>query len=260
MSVRSLSVASPVIAPSMLKCDFADLVGEVRQLEAAGAQVLHWDVMDGHFVPNLSYGAMLIESVRSRTELFFDAHLMIAEPERYLDDYLKAGCDAITVHIEAVPEPVSLLRRIRSAGVKAGLALNPGTSVEQVQPFLAECDLVLVMSVQPGFGGQAFIADVLPKAARLRDLVAPETWISIDGGIGLETIGDAAAAGVQLFVAGSSVFDQPDYATAIWSLESRAAARWRTAAGSASSATGSVSGAVNQMKSDSTSHPTRERS
>lgn len=226
MTSRSLSVATPVIAPSMLKCDYGDLLGDIRRLEAAQSRLLHWDVMDANFVPNLSYGAMVIHSVRSRTDLFFDAHLMIADPAKYLDDYIKAGCDAITFHIEAVPEPTDLLRRIRQAGRKAGLALNPKTSVERVAPFVQECDLLLVMSVEPGFGGQSFMPEVLPKVTQLRGIARPETWLSIDGGIGPATITDAAAAGTQLFVAGSSIFDQPDYAAAMRDMESRAAAGW----------------------------------
>lgn len=225
MPTRTLDVTRPVMAPSMLKCDFANLMAEVRALEEAQSQMLHWDVMDGHFVPNLSYGAMVIERVRSQTELFFDAHLMISDPAKYLDDYVKAGCDAITVHIEAVPDPTVILRRIRDAGVKAGLALNPATPVSSVEPYLACCDLVLVMSVNPGFGGQAFMPEVLPKVHQLRQLVSPETWISIDGGIGPKTIAESAAAGTQIFVAGSSIFDQSDYATAMRDMERRAATR-----------------------------------
>jgi len=215
---------APIIAPSMLKCDFADLANEVTRLEQGGAQVLHWDVMDGHFVPNLSYGAMLIERVRPRTELFFDAHLMISDPTRYVESYLPAGCDAITFHIEAVPEPVELLRRIRQAGCWAGLALNPHTPAESVLAFLGEVDLLLVMSVQPGFGGQKFMPEVLPKARLLRAQLPATACLSIDGGIGLQTIGPAAEAGVQLFVAGSSVFDEPDYGRAISWLEQTAQA------------------------------------
>lgn len=231
MTSRTLSVESPVMAPSMLKCDFADLVGEVRCLETAGAQLLHWDVMDAHFVPNLSYGAMVIQSVRSRTELFFDAHLMVSDPAKYLDDYVKAGCDAITIHIEAVPEPRALLARIREVGCKAGLALNPQTPVERVLPFLDACDLALVMSVEPGFGGQKFIPDVLSKVRSIRQAAPAATWISIDGGIGPATIAESSAAGVQLFVAGSSIFDQTDYAAAMRDMESRALAQWRPVTG-----------------------------
>lgn len=215
MTLRALPVGVPLIAPSMLKCDFADLVSELDRLTSAGAAVLHWDVMDGHFVPNLSYGAMLIHSVRKRTEMFFDAHLMVSDPGKYLDDYVKAGCDAITVHIEAVPEPADLLRRIRDKGLHAGLALNPQTPVERVAPHVPLCDLLLVMSVQPGFGGQKFMPNVLPKVRELRRIASPATHISIDGGVGGPTIADCAQAGANLFVAGSSIFDEADYAAAM---------------------------------------------
>ncbi len=207
----------------MLKCDFAGLDSEVTALTTAGADVLHWDVMDGHFVPNLSYGAMVIGAVRPRTELFFDAHLMISDPEKYLDDYLAAGCDAITVHIEAVPEPRALLERIRAAGRWAGLAINPKTPIERLLPFVDACDLLLVMSVEPGFGGQKFMPEVLPKLNILKT-AAPHALLSIDGGIGPATIAAASAAGARLFVAGSSVFDQTDYAVAMDEMQRRAAA------------------------------------
>ena len=205
----------PIIAPSMLKCDFGDLNREIDRLISAGSHWMHWDVMDGHFVPNLSYGAMVIESVRARTKAFFDAHLMISDPAKYLNDYVKAGCDAITFHIEAVPQPSDLLKKIRAAGRQAGLAINPGTPVSQVEPFLAECDLVLVMSVEPGFGGQKFMPDMLDKVRTLKSLVSPQTLISIDGGIAEPTIASAAAAGCQIFVAGSAIFDETDYRAAI---------------------------------------------
>lgn len=213
--LASLAADHPLIAPSMLKCDFADLVGELSRLDAAGADVIHWDVMDGHFVPNLSYGPMLIRSARKRSERFFDAHLMISNPEKCLDEYLQAGCDAITIHIEAVPDPTPVLWRIREAGRVAGLALNPGTPVSAIEPFLPACDLVLVMSVQPGFGGQKFMPEVLPKLQRLKEIVSPKTVLSIDGGIAAPTISAASAAGARLFVAGSSVFDAAEYGPAI---------------------------------------------
>lgn len=209
----------PIIAPSMLKCDYGNLQREIERLESANVHWLHWDVMDGHFVPNLSYGAMLIQSVRSKTKAFFDAHLMISDPEKYLDDYLAAGCDAITIHIEAVPDPTQLLRRIREAGRIGGLAINPGTSVTKVEPFLADCNLVLLMSVEPGFGGQQFKPEVLDKAKLLKPRLAPGTLLSIDGGIAPDTIASAAAAGCEVFVAGSAIFDEADYTSAVQNLE-----------------------------------------
>src|SRR5262249_10850963 len=154
---------APLIAPSMLKCDFANLHREVELLESAGARMLHLDVMDGHFVPNLSYGPMVIERLREITELPFEAHLMISEPGRYLGEYLDAGCTLVTFHIEAVPQPRELLHRIHERGAAAGIALNPETPLEAVLPHLGECDAILVMSVEPGFGGQKFMPQVLDK-------------------------------------------------------------------------------------------------
>lgn len=212
----------PVIAPSILKVNYGDLAGEIRRLEAADAKLLHWDVMDGNFVPNLSYGAMVIASLRKQTELFFDAHLMIAHPEKYVDDYIAAGCDSITIHIEAAPEPAEVLKKIRSAGAHAGLAINPTTPVSAIEPWLDLCDMVLVMSVQPGFGGQKFRPEVLPKFAELKSKVSPDVRLSIDGGIGHSTIAAATAAGARLFVAGSAIFDASDYSVAIRDLEALA--------------------------------------
>jgi ribulose-phosphate 3-epimerase len=218
-----LGSSAPLIAPSMLKCDFGNLHREVQLLEAAGAPLLHFDVMDGHFVPNLSYGAMVIAGARPLTSLPFEAHLMISEPERYVDEYIQAGCQMITFHIEAVPEPVPLLRKIRQAGCLAGLSLNPGTPVAAIAEAIPECDNILVMSVEPGFGGQAFKSEVLEKVTQVRQRAAEQMLISIDGGIGPQTIGDSAHAGASLFVVGSAIFDEPDYRAAIEELERRAA-------------------------------------
>jgi len=223
--LQKLRSSTPLIAPSMLKCDFGNLHREVELLESAGAKVLHLDIMDGHFVPNLSYGPMVIERLRSLTDLPFDAHLMISEPARYLDDYLKAGCDCLTVHVEAVPDPVPLLRRIRESGALAGLALNPGTPVEAVEPALPLCDLVLVMSVEPGFGGQTFIPSALDKLRRLGGMMGSEALLSIDGGIGPSTIRSAAEAGAHVFVAGSAIFDADDYRSAVEELTGIAGGR-----------------------------------
>ena len=215
----------PLIAPSMLKCDFANLQREVQRLEGAGARVLHWDVMDGHFVPNLSYGAPLIERLRPHTSVVFDAHLMISDPARYLDDFLRAGCNCLTFHIEAVPDPVPLLRHIRNAEAVAGLALNPGTPVEAVAAALPECDLVLVMSVEPGFGGQKFMPVSLEKLRSLRARAGRDVLLGIDGGIGPETIAETARAGADLFVVGSAIFEADDYGSAIRGLAARAGGR-----------------------------------
>jgi ribulose-phosphate 3-epimerase len=199
----------------MLKCDFGNLHREIELLDAAGTDVYHLDVMDGNFVPNLSYGPMVIERLRPRTDAIFDAHLMISDPDRFLDEYIKAGCDCVTFHVEAVPNAGPLLERIRQSDTVAGLAINPGTPVDQIEKFLPACDLVLVMSVEPGFGGQKFIPSALDKLRQLRELTSPETILSVDGGVAVSTIGDCAAAGADLFVAGSSIFDMPDYGNAM---------------------------------------------
>jgi ribulose-phosphate 3-epimerase len=214
-TLNKLRNCVPVIAPSMLKCDFGNLHRELELLDAAGTDVYHFDVMDGNFVPNLSYGPMVIERLRPRTDAIFDAHLMISDPGKYLDEYIKAGCDCVTFHVEAVPDAGPLLERIRQNDTVAGLAINPGTPVEQIEKFLPACDLVLVMSVEPGFGGQKFIPSALDKLRQLRELTSPETILSVDGGVAASTIGDCAAAGADLFVAGSSIFDMPDYGSAM---------------------------------------------
>ena len=191
-----LKAKRPVVAPSMLKCDFGNLRRETELLDSAGSSLLHWDVMDGHFVPNLSYGPMVIERVRPLTKTPFDAHLMISDPTKYLDEYVKAGCE--------------------------GLAINPGTPFSAAEPFLRECDLFLVMSVNPGFGGQKFMPEVVPKIAAARALAGNDLIISVDGGIGRSTIKQCADAGCDVFVAGSSVFDEPCYTAAIAELEQTA--------------------------------------
>lgn len=219
---NKLTCPFPVIAPSMLKCDFGNLHREIELLEAANASVLHWDVMDGHFVPNLSYGALLIERVRPLTQMFFDAHLMISDPEKYVDEYIKAGCDSITVHIEAVPDPSDILKHLNQSGVLPGLALSPKTPVSKIEPFLELCGLVLVMSVEPGFGGQSFMPSSLEKIKQLKSMIPEETILSVDGGIAMDTIADTAAAGANYFVVGSALFNQADYSTAVSELAQKA--------------------------------------
>jgi len=209
------AAARPLVTPSLLNCDFADVGAELDRLKAAGVEAVHLDVMDGHFVPNLSYGAPVIADWRPRTDFPFDTHLMISDPARYLDDFVRAGCDVIIFHIEAAPDPTALARRVRAAGCHASLALNPPTPLSAIEPFLDEVDAVLVMSVMPGFGGQSFEPAVLDKVRALR-AARPGLRVSIDGGIKPETAADAAAAGVSQMVAGSAVFRADgDYAGAL---------------------------------------------
>ncbi|WP_166820443.1 ribulose-phosphate 3-epimerase [Thalassoroseus pseudoceratinae] len=217
-----LSQATPVIAPSMLKCDFSRLRDEIEALISAGAGLIHWDVMDGNFVPNLSYGAMVIESVREATTIPCEAHLMISDPAKYVDEYLQAGCDVVTFHVEAVEDPLPLLEKIRNADALAGLAFNPSTPVEAIKPYLDSCDLVLVMSVEPGFGGQKFMPSALDKLTELRKILPGGVRLSVDGGIGSGTTGQTANAGADTFVVGSAIFNTNDYSGAIKMLKSEA--------------------------------------
>ena len=209
----------PFVTPSLLNCNFTKVGEELDALKAAGAVAVHLDVMDGHFVPNLTYGAPVIRDWRARCDFPFDAHLMIADPARYLDDFVGAGCDTIIFQIEAVPEPTDLIRRIKAAGCRASVALNPPTPLAAILPFLDQADAVLVMSVMPGFGGQKFDPEVLDKVRALR-AERPNLWISIDGGVKPEQATLAAAAGVSQMVVGSGVF-RPDgnYAAAIRELD-----------------------------------------
>ena len=204
----------PLVTPSLLDCDFARMTAELDALKAAGARAVHLDVMDGHFVPNLSYGAPVIRDWRPHTAFPFDAHLMISDPAFYLDDFADAGCDVVIFHIEAVPDPTDLARRVRARGCQASIALNPPTPFSAIEPFLGEFDAVLVMSVMPGFGGQTFDPAVLEKVRAVRAR-APGLRVSIDGGIKPDTAAKAVAAGVSQLVAGSAVFRGGNYAAAL---------------------------------------------
>ncbi|MHB8764265.1 MAG: ribulose-phosphate 3-epimerase [Deferrisomatales bacterium] len=207
-----------VVAPSILSADFSRLGDQVRAVDAAGADWIHVDVMDGRFVPNLTIGPLVVKAVRGVTEKPLDVHLMIAEPERYAADFKAAGADGITVHAEACPHLHRNLQQLRDLGVRAGVSINPATPVAQVEHVLELADLVLVMSVNPGFGGQSFLPLVLPKIARLRRLAEERGLplrIEVDGGITHDTVGPCFRAGADAFVAGSYVFGAPDYAAAI---------------------------------------------
>jgi ribulose-phosphate 3-epimerase len=213
------------IAPSILAADFGRLAAEVQAVERAGADWIHVDVMDGHFVPNLTIGPPVVRAVRRATELPLDVHLMIEAPERSLAEYAAAGADRIGVHVETCPHLHRTLQQIRGLGKKACVVLNPATPAAAVEPVLADVDQVLVMSVNPGFGGQAFIDAVLPKLAQLRRWIDERELaveLEVDGGISPDTIERAARAGANVFVAGTAVFGEPDYRAAIADLKKRA--------------------------------------
>ena len=189
------------IAPSMLAADFGRLAEEARAVEAAGADWIHLDVMDGHFVPNLTIGPQVIASLRPATRLPFDVHLMIEQPEKFLSSFVKAGADRITVHAEACPDLKSVIRQAKQLGVKVGVALRPPTGIDLLKPCLDQIDLALLMTVNPGFGGQSFIPSVLPKIESLRKIF--DRYIQVDGGINHETARSTASAGADVMVAGT---------------------------------------------------------
>ncbi|MBS4008292.1 MAG: ribulose-phosphate 3-epimerase [Clostridium sp.] len=205
-----------MIAPSLLSADFSRLAEEVKKVEEGGAHWLHFDIMDGHFVPNLTMGPQVVSSLRGQSSLFFDVHLMIEKPERYLEAFMRAGADLITVSAEACTHLHRVIQMIRDLGVKAGVALNPATPLSALEYILTEIDLVLIMSVNPGFGGQKFIPSSLQKIRRLKELLGDlPVHIQVDGGISPETAPLVKEAGATVLVAGTAIFAEPDAVKAI---------------------------------------------
>jgi ribulose-phosphate 3-epimerase len=209
------------IAPSILSANFAELGKEIKDVENGGADYIHIDVMDGHFVPNITMGPMVVKAVRPLTDLPLDVHLMIEHPDNYIEAFADAGADYITVHVEAAPHLHRTIQLIKSKGVKAGVVLNPATPADWVKPILSEIDMVLLMTVNPGFGGQSFISSVVPKIRQIRSWAVdmnPSLEIEVDGGINPETAAICAEAGADVFVAGSAVYNQTDRGAAIQEL------------------------------------------
>ena len=210
-NVERLRDAAPVILPSLLLCDFRNLEREIRRLEAAGAAALHLDVMDGCFVPNITYGMPIVEAVRRLTDLPLDVHLMIVEPGKYIEAFRDAGADLLTIHVETDGDARPVLEHIRRLGMGAGVALDPATPLSKIEGHLDLCDMVLVMSVPAGFGKQPFDPVALEKLRRLDELVGDRVMLEVDGGVNRDTIGSCAQAGAGLFVVGSAIFGQAEY-------------------------------------------------
>ncbi|MFO0902574.1 MAG: ribulose-phosphate 3-epimerase [Pirellulales bacterium] len=216
--LAQIRASAPAVLPSLLLCDFGNLQREVERLETAGVSAYHLDVMDGQFVPNLTYGMPIVEAMRRLTRQPLDVHLMVARPERYLREFQQAGADILTVHAEALEAPRETLQAIRELDMAAGLAVNPATPLDVVESCLDLCDMVLIMSVPAGFGGQKFDPAALDRVRRIRAAAGADLLLEMDGGINASTIADCSAAGAQLFVVGSGIFRTRDYTVAVRNL------------------------------------------
>lgn len=215
-----------IISPSLLSCDFARMGEEIKRMEEAGAQWMHIDVMDGHFVPNITIGAPVLKSLKKQMNSLADVHLMISDPLKYAEDFAKAGADFITFHVESDSDPVETIERIRELGCRPSISVKPMTPAEVIFPYLDMVDMVLVMTVEPGFGGQSFMADMMPKVKAIREECnrrgLKDMYIEVDGGIDTVTVTEAAQAGADVFVSGSAIFRAPDAAAIIKELKEKA--------------------------------------
>jgi ribulose-phosphate 3-epimerase len=215
MDLRLPKAGTIEIAPSILSADFASLADEIAEIETAGVNIVHLDVMDGHFVPNITMGPPVIAKLRKHSRLVFDGHLMITDPETYAERFVEAGVNHVTFHIEVVDEPEKLIDRLHEMGCTAGICLNPETPVEGIESVAGLCDMVLVMTVHPGFGAQQFIPEAAKKVVRVREIVGPDIRVEVDGGINPETTSTVVSYGADTLVAGNAIFSEKDRAAAI---------------------------------------------